>query len=73
MPDGAVSQVLHAANQHQHELLERNEVLFETDYLHSYTPITLAVFHSAGMLVSYYDVLYIALHHREQLLTHILH
>jgi hypothetical protein len=73
MSDGAVSQVLHAVNQHLHELLERNEALVKTDYLHSNTPIALTVFHSAGMLISYYYVPDITLHHREQLLTHILH
>jgi hypothetical protein len=73
MSDGAVSQVLHAVNQHPHELLKRNDALIKIYYLHSHTPITLAVSHSAGMLVPYYYIPYIALHHREQLLTHILH
>jgi hypothetical protein len=71
--DGAVSQVLHAVNQHQHELLERDKTLIKTDYLHRHTPVTLAVLHPAGVLVPYYYIPNIALHRREQLLTHILH
>ena len=71
MSYGAVSQFFHAANHHQHKLLERNEALVETYYLHSHAPIAFAILYSTRMLVLNYYVPHIALHHRKQLLAHV--
>ena len=71
MSYGAVSQFFHAANHHQHKLLERNKVLVETYYLYCHTPIALAVLYSTRMLVLNYYVPHIALHHRKHLLAHV--
>ena len=73
MSYGAVSQVSHAVSQHQNKLFERNESLVKTDNLNSHTPIALSILYSTRMFVLNYYVPHIALHHREQLLTHILH
>ena len=69
----AVGQFFHAANHHQHKLLERNEALVETYYLYCHTPIALAILYSTRMLVFNYYVPHISLHHRKHLLAHILH
>ena len=71
--DGAVGQVPHAVNQHQHKLLKRNEALIESDNLHSHTPIAFAVFHPAWVLVPDDDIPYVSLHHRKHLLAYIPH